>query len=80
MRKIAGESLLIPTGEATRQFNGLFSLNRVAEFIWEHIEDVKDTDEMIKLVLDQFEVDEETARTDVQGLIKEMKLTGFVVE
>ncbi len=78
LRKIAGESVIIPTGEATREFNGLFSLNRVAAFIWENIEKVADTEEMIQLVLGHFDVDEETARTDVEGLIKELKLVGFV--
>lgn len=80
LRKIAGESIIVPTGEATKKFNGLFSPNRTAAFIWEHIEEVADTEEMIRLVLEHFDVEEETARTDVEGLIKEMKLMGFVEE
>ncbi len=78
LRKIAGESIIVPTGEATKKFNGLFSPNRVATFIWEHIEEVDGIDGMVRLVLDHFEVDEETARTDVEGLINEMKLVGFI--
>ena len=80
LRKIAGESIIVPTGETTKKFNGLFSLNRTATFVWEHIEEVADTEEMIRLVLEHFDVDEETARTDVEGLIKELKLVGFVEE
>lgn len=78
LRNIAGESIIIPTGKTTQKFNGLFSPNQTATFIWEHIEEVADIEEMIKLVLDNFDVDEETARTDVEGLINEMKLVGFV--
>lgn len=80
LRKIAGESIIVPTGEATKKFNGLFSPNRVATFVWEHIEEVADTEEMIRLVLEHFDVDEETARTDVEGLIGELILMGFVEE
>lgn len=80
LRKVAGESIIVPTGEATRNFNGLFSLNRVSEFIWEHIEEVADTEELVQLVLEHFDVEEDVARTDVEGLVKEMKLTGFVEE
>ena len=80
LRKIAGESIIVPTGEATIKFNGLFSPNRVATFVWEHIEEVADTEEMIRLVLEHFDVDEETARTDVEGLIRELILMGFVEE
>lgn len=80
LRKIAGESIIVPTGEATKKFNGLFSPNRVATFVCEHIEEVADTEEMIRLVLEHFDVDEETARTDVEGLIRELILMGFVEE
>ena len=80
LRKIAGESIIVPTGEATKKCNGLFSPNRVATFVWEHIEEVADTEEMIRLVLEHFDVDEETARTDVEGLIRELILMGFVEE
>ncbi len=80
LRKVAGESILVPAGEATKNFNGLFSPNRTAVFIWEHIDEVTDTEEMVRLVLEHFDVEEETARTDVEGLIKEMKLLGFVEE
>ena len=80
LRKIAGESIIVPTGEATKKFIGLFSPNRVATFVWEHIEEVADTEEMIRLVLEHFDVDEETARTDVEGLIRELILMGFVEE
>ena len=80
LRKIAGESIIVPTGEATKKFNGLFSPKRVATFVWEHIEEVADTEEMIRLVLEHFDVDEETARTDVEGLIRELILMGFVEE
>ena len=80
LRKIAGESIIVPTGEAAKKFNGLFSPNRVATFVWEHIDEVADTEEMIRLVLEHFDVDEETARTDVEGLIRELILMGFVEE
>lgn len=80
LRKIAGESVIVPTGGATQKFNGLFSPNRVATFVWEHIEEVADTEEMVRLVLEHFDVDEETARTDVKGFIGELKLVGFVEE
>ena len=80
LRKVAGESIIVPTGEATKKFNGLFSPNRVATFIWEHIEEVDDTEEMVQLVLEHFDVDEETARTDVERLIRELKLVGFLEE
>ena len=34
LRTIAGESVLIPTGEMAARFNGMISLNGPAAFIW----------------------------------------------
>lgn len=69
MRDIAGECVLIPTGEMAAKFNGMITLNASAKFIWEHMEEVSSCEELTALLLDAFEVDEETAARDVQGFI-----------
>lgn len=69
MRDIAGECVLIPTGEMAAKFNGMITLNASAKFIWEHMEEVSSREELTALLLDAFEVDEETAARDVQGFI-----------
>ena len=33
LRKIAGESILVATGEATQRFNGMITLNEVELFV-----------------------------------------------
>ena len=68
MRSIAGECVLIPTGELAAKFNGMITLNATAQFIWDHMEEVSSLEEMTALLLDAFEVDETAAR-DVQGFI-----------
>ena len=37
LRDIAGEVILVPTGAATQQFNGMITLNEVAAFIWKNL-------------------------------------------
>ena len=66
LRDIAGEVILVPTGAATQQFNGMITLNEVAAFIWKN--------------LDEFEVDEETARTDVEGFVGALYEHGLVLD
>ena len=76
-RSIAGESVLVPTGQMAQNFNGMITLNEVAAFIWENLEKVDSQDELLQLVLDEFEVDEETADADVDGFLRMLLERGF---
>ena len=79
LRQIAGENILVPCGEAAKRLNGLINLNSTAAFIWQNMDDAKDLDELTARVMESFEVDEETARRDVNGLTAELILMGMVL-
>lgn len=64
LREIAGECVLVPTGATSQEFNGMITISDTAKFIWENIEKVDSLEEMIQMVLDTYEIDEETARRD----------------
>ena len=79
LRQIAGENILVPCGEAAKRLSGLINLNSTAAFIWQNMDDAKDLDELTARVMESFEVDEETARCDVNGLTAELILAGMVL-
>ena len=54
-------------------------MNNTAAFIWQNLNDAKDLDELTARVVDNFEIDEETARRDVNGLTAEMIQKGMVL-
>ena len=37
LREIAGEYILVPTGETTQEFNGMITISETAKFIWENL-------------------------------------------
>jgi len=78
LREIAGEYVLVPTGATTQEFNGLITLSETAKFIWEHIEEADSLEEMIRLLLDNYEIDEETAKRDAIEFISQLLNAGFV--
>ena len=77
LRNIAGEVVLVPTGQATQQFNGLITLNEVAAFIWKNLDEAGTREQLVKMILDEFEVDQKTAEADVDGFINALKI--FVI-
>ena len=78
LREIAGECVLVPTGATTQEFNGLITLSDTARFIWEHIEQAESLEDMVQKILEEYELDEETARKDAIAFISQLVGAGFV--
>ena len=81
LREIAGEVLLIPTGETALRIHGMISLTESGGLLWKAIEE-KDCneDDLVKVILGVYNIDEATARSDVQAFIKKMKTLGIIEE
>lgn len=78
VKSIAGDVVLIPTGEAAQYFNGLIGTNEVAAFIWENIEKCETCEEMVQCVINEFEGDEEIIRKDVLEFLETLKKAEFI--
>ena len=77
-RSIAGEHFLVPIGEAARQFSGMFALNELGAFLWEAIPGAVDEAELVDRVLDEYEVDQATARQDVSEFLDNLRAMGIL--
>ncbi|MFQ7522847.1 MAG: PqqD family protein [Terrisporobacter sp.] len=80
LRNIAGESILVATGSATQDFNGMITLNEVATFILENIDECEREEVLVGKVLEEFEVDEETARSDVREFLDQAIKFGIILK
>lgn len=78
LRNIAGECVLVPTGATTQEFNGLITMSDTAKFIWENMEKAESFEELVKMMLEEYEVDEETAKRDAYRFIDQLLANGFV--
>lgn len=78
-RNIAGECVVVPVGDTALNFNGLISLNDVGEFLWDHLLEEITMDQLIADIMDEYEVDEATARQDTLEFINKL-LAASIVE
>lgn len=69
LRTIAGESILIPTGTAATEFNGMINLSEVGAFVWQNLDSCADLDELVGKIMAAYDVDEATARADAQRFV-----------
>ena len=80
LRDIAGEVILVPTGAATQQFNGMITLNEVAAFIWKNLDEYESREILVDQIMDEFEVDREPATRDVIGFVSALYERGLVLD
>lgn len=72
LRHLEDEVLLIPRGKKAEEINGVLTLSETAAFIYNHIEDTKDTEALADLIGREYHVGEaekEEIRTDIQEIL-----------
>ena len=72
LREIMGDIVLVPINKSGSQFNGLITINELGKFIWENLEKVE-TEELLQLILNEYEVDEDTAKKDLDEFLQVLK-------
>ena len=76
-RQIAGETFLVPLGKTVYDNNGLFFLTEVGAFLWDLLPQAESVEDLLKAVLEAYDVDEATARADILaylGKLEEMEI------
>ncbi len=78
MREIGGEYIVVPTGETARKYNGLISVNETGAFLWEELQEEVTIEQLVHKVVQKYEVDEETARKDIEVYIEKFQSRGLL--
>lgn len=78
MREIDEEFLLIPANATALEFNGIVTLNEVGAFIWKCMDKAETEEELLAEILKEYEVDEETAKADLQEFLGTFKKAGLI--
>lgn len=73
MRQVAGETLLVPVGRATLSLNGMLVLNGSGQFLWERIPEAEGEAELTEALLEEYEVDRQTAEQDVREFLDSLR-------
>lgn len=77
-RQVVGEHMLIPVGDVPGEQNGLFALTETGAFIWEQIEKGLNEAEILDAVLNEFDVDPQTAIADIDGFLNHLSSYGII--
>lgn len=80
VRQILDEIIAVPGGDAARQFTGIISLNEIGRFLFEALRADQSVDTLVRAVLEEYEIDADTARSDVNEFLEQLRGAGLLIE
>ena len=78
LREVAGQTVVLPSGDDLN-LNMMITLNGTGAFLWKQLEAEKSDAELVAALRAEYDVDEETATSAVDGFIAKLKENGFLV-
>lgn len=79
--EVCGQSFIVPMGESNIDFSKIIALNESSDLLWKRMDKGEFTvDDLVKVLLDEYEVDEQTARKDVEALIAQFRNEGVLID
>jgi len=72
-RKVDNEMVLVPLVNDVADMKEIFNLNEVATLIWEKLDEANSIEDIAEYIVEDFEVDKETAINDIMNFFNEIK-------
>ena len=73
VREIAGQSVVVALGEASKSFNGIIKLNETGRVIWDKLTEGAEKEEIINAILAEYDIDSATVEKDVDTFVATLK-------
>ena len=80
LRDVAGTQVLVPVGEATKNFPGMVTVNATSAFLWETLEMPQTAEGLAATLMQRYEVSEAQAMADVKKFLEVLLRIGAVTE
>jgi hypothetical protein len=79
LREVAGQWVVVPLGERVVEFNGIMTLSESGAVLWKQMEHGATEEELLKVILAEYSVDQDTAKADIAEFINKIKAAGLLV-
>ena len=72
--------VIIATGEATKNFNGIIKLNNMGGEIVSFLSNDISEEKIVKVIVEKYEVDYDTAKEDIKNILDSLKKAGVILD
>ena len=80
LREIAGNSIVVPVGAASVDFNGMITLNEVGAFLWKELINGATKEQLCQAVLDNYDTTSVQAETDINEFLRSLSESNLLEE
>lgn len=78
LREIAGNYIVVPFGENAVSFKAMITLNKTGAFLWKKLEEERTEEELLAAILEEYDIDYETAKADITQFIERLQTAGIL--
>ena len=80
VRKIAYQYMAVPVGARAKELHGMIGLNETAAFLWELLKEDRTEEELVQMLLAEYEVEEAQAQRSVNRFREILKKEGVLAD
>ncbi|MBQ9506415.1 MAG: PqqD family protein [Clostridia bacterium] len=80
LRQVCGETLLMPVGEKTKEFNGIFTLPETGAFLLGELKKGADAAAAAESLAKEYDIDPQTALQDTRDFMDQLLSYGILTE
>ena len=73
VRELAGQTIVVALGEASKTFNGMIKLNDTGRIIWDMLSEGKNKEEIADRFVAEYDVDRAIAERDIGAFIETLQ-------
>lgn len=78
LRKVKEKNFIVAVNELSENFYGMVKLNDTAAFVFKRLQKKDSLNKIVKKVVKEYGVNEETAQSDIKAIIEQFKKAGFL--
>lgn len=80
VREVVGEYVMVPLGAGALAFSGMISTTQTGATLAEALKKEMTRQELLQLILDEYEIDEVTAAADLDEFLNQLKQLNLLIE
>ena len=80
LRNVADMNVVVPVSENALDFKSMLSLNETGACVWQAMKEDISEAQLVQKLVDEYEVEEKTAESDIREFLDEIRALGTLEE
>ena len=73
LHSVAGQNIIVPVGDACKEFNGMLTVNETGKLLWEQLAEETGVEKLVQALLAEYDISAETAEADIRQFLDDLR-------